>query len=200
MNKLAILVSGRGTNMIALHKATLDGRLNAQIGLVISNKEKAPALDYCKDNSLHHKVFKLKDYPSRTDHAKAMIDEIDKAGCNLVVLAGYMLLVPENFVNHFRYRLLNIHPALLPSFPGIDGIKQAFDYGVKFTGVSVIFVSHGCDDGEIVIQKTVEVLKTDTLETLEEKIHKVEHEIFWQAVKVVLDGKFKINGRKVDIL
>lgn len=200
MNKLAILVSGRGTNMIALHKATLDGRLNAQIGLVISNKKDAPALDYCRENNLPCLVMKLKDYPSRTDHAKAMIDEIEKAGCNLVVLAGYMLLVPENFVDHFRYRLLNIHPALLPSFPGVDGIKQAFDYGVKFTGVSVIFVSNGCDDGEIIIQKTVEVLETDTLETLEEKIHKVEHEIFWQAVKVVLDGKFKINGRKVEIL
>lgn len=200
MNKLAILVSGRGTNMIALHKATLDGRLNAQIGLVISNKKDAPALDYCRENNLPCLIMKLKDYPSRIDHAKAMIDEIEKTGCNLVVLAGYMLLVPENFVDHFRYRLLNIHPALLPSFPGVDGIKQTFDYGVKFTGVSVIFVSHGCDDGEIIMQKTVEVLETDTLETLEEKIHKVEHEIFWQAVKIVLDCKFKINGRKVEIL
>ncbi|MBP7732223.1 MAG: phosphoribosylglycinamide formyltransferase [Caldisericia bacterium] len=200
MNKLAILVSGRGTNMIALHKATLDGRLNAQVGLVISNKKDAPALEYCRENNLPCLVMKLKDYPTRVDHANAMIDEIEKAGCNLVVLAGYMLLVPENFVDHFKYRMLNIHPALLPSFPGVDGIKQAFEYGVKFTGVSVIFVSHGCDDGEIIMQKTVEILETDTLEILEEKIHKVEHEIFWQAVKIVLDGKFKIKGRKVEIL
>lgn len=199
MNKLAILVSGRGTNMMALHKATLDGRLNAQVGLVISNKKDAPALEYCKQNNIAHLVLKLKDYPSKVEHAKAMIDEIEKAGCNMVVLAGYMLLVPENFVDHFRYRLLNIHPALLPSFPGVDGIKQAFDYGVKFTGVSVIFVSHGCDDGEIIIQKPVEILETDTYETLEERIHKVEHEIFWQAVKIVLDGNFEIKGRKVEI-
>lgn len=200
MNKLAILVSGKGTNMIALHQATLDGRLNAQIGLVISNKKDAPALDYCRENNLPCLVMKLKGYPTRVEHARAMIDEIEKAGCNLVVLAGYMLLVPEIFVDHFRYRLLNIHPALLPSFPGVDAIKQAFDYGVKFTGVSVIFVSYGCDDGEILMQKPVEIFNTDSLEILEEKIHKVEHEIFWKAVKIVLDGKFRINNRKAEII
>lgn len=199
MNKLAVLVSGKGTNMIALHRATLDGRLDAKIGLVISNKKDAPALDYCRENGIPHLTMKLKDYTTRSDHAKAMIDEIEKAGCNLVLLAGYMLLVPENFVDRYRHRLLNIHPALLPSFPGIDSIKRAYDYGVKYTGVSVIFVSYGCDDGEIVMQKTIEILTDDTLEALEEKIHKTEHELYWQAVKTVLDGNFAINGRKVEI-
>ena len=200
MKKLAILVSGKGTNMIALHQATLDGRLNAQIELVISNKKDAPALQYCNEKGIPYLILKLKDYPTRSDHATAMIDEIEKADCDLVVLAGYMLLVPENFVDHFRYRLLNIHPALLPSFPGVDGIKQAFDYGVKITGVSVIFVSYGCDDGEIIMQRPVEILATDAVEFLEEKMLKVEQEIFWQAVKIVLNGNFRINGRKVEIL
>jgi phosphoribosylglycinamide formyltransferase-1 len=199
MNKIAILVSGRGTNMIALHKAMLDGRLDARIGLVISNKKDAPALVYCRENNIPHVTIKLKDFASRSDHAKAMIDEIEKSGCNLVVLAGYMLLVPENFVDRYRNKILNIHPALLPSFPGIDSIKRAYDYGVKQTGVSVIFVSYGCDDGEIIMQNCVEITDSDTLETLEEKMHKIEHEMYWQAVKIVLDGRFEINGRKVEL-
>lgn len=197
MKKIAVLVSGRGSNMAALHKATVDGRLDAEIGLVISNKEKAPALDYCRENNIPYVVIKLKDYPDRDAHAQAMKTEIDKAGCDLVVLAGYMLLVPKDFVTYYRYRLINIHPALLPSFPGVDGIKQAFDYGVKYTGVSVFFVSYGCDDGEIIMQEPVEIHESDTLDTLEERIHIVEHETLWQAAKIVLEKRFEISNRKV---
>jgi phosphoribosylglycinamide formyltransferase-1 len=200
MKNIAVLVSGRGTNMMALHKACLDGRLDARIAIVISNREKAPALDYCRENNLNYKVLKLKDYPDRLAHAKAMMDEIDGIGCDLVVSAGYMLLTPEDFVTHYRHRFINIHPALLPSFPGVDGIAQAFEYGVKITGVSVFFVSYGCDDGEIILQKSVEILESDTIETLEEKIHKTEHEMLWRAAKIVLDGNFRVIGRKVEIL
>ncbi len=200
MKKIAVLVSGRGTNMIALHKATQDGRLDAQLSLVISNKTDAPALDYCKDSGIPCKVLRLRDYKDRRDHAQALIEAIDNAGCEVVVLAGYMLLVPPNFVEHYRYRLINIHPALLPSFPGVDGIKQAFDYGVKITGVSVIFVSNGCDDGEIIMQKPIIIDDSDTLESLEQKTHVLEHEMLWQATKIVLDRRFRVSGRKVEIL
>lgn len=200
MKKIAVLVSGRGTNMIALHKATLDGRLDARIALVISNKSDAPALDYCRNNGIPWSIFRLKNYKDRTDHANALIEAIDNAGCDVVVLAGYMLLVPESFVDHYRYRLVNVHPALLPSFPGVDGIKQAFEFGVKVTGVSVIFVSYGCDDGEVILQKPVAIEESDTLESLELKIHVLEHEMLWQATKIVLDGRFRVSGRKVEIL
>ncbi len=200
MKKIAVLVSGRGTNMIALHKSTQDGRLDAQVALVISNKTEALALDYCKESRIPWKVLRLRDYKDRQNHAQALIDAIDNAGCDVVVLAGYMLLVPPNFVDHYKYRLINIHPALLPSFPGVDGIKQAFDYGVKITGVSVIFVSNGCDDGEIIMQKPIIIEDSDTLESLEQKTHVLEHEMLWQATKVVLDGRFRVSGRKVEIL
>lgn len=200
MKKIAVLVSGRGTNMIALHKSTQDGRLDAQVALVISNKTEALALDYCKDSGIPCKVLRLKDYKDRQDHAQALIEAIDGVGCDIVVLAGYMLLVPPNFVEHYRYRLINIHPALLPSFPGVDGIKQAFEYGVKITGVSVIFVSNGCDDGEIIMQKQIIIDESETLESLEQKTHVLEHEMLWQATKIVLDGHFRVSGRKVEIL
>jgi phosphoribosylglycinamide formyltransferase-1 len=155
---------------------------------------------YCKENGIPSKVLRLKEFKDRGEHANAMIKAIDEFKCEVVALAGYMLLVPANFVDHFRYRLINIHPSLLPSFPGVDAISQAFGYGAKVTGVSVIFVSYGCDDGEIILQKPVTIEEDDSLGSLETKIHEIEHEMLWRAVKIVLDGRFKVVDRKVEIL
>lgn len=199
MKKIAVLVSGRGSNMSALHRATKDGRLNAEISLVISNKSKAAALDYCSENRIPSKVIKLRDYDSRDAYSSAIADEIEKIGADLIVHAGFMLLLTKPYIDRFKGKILNIHPALLPSFPGVDAQQQAIDYGVKVSGCSVIFVDEGCDTGPIILQKAVEVKESDTAESLSERILAAEHDTLWRACKLVLEGKTVIEGRKVII-
>lgn len=200
MKKIAVLVSGRGSNMSALHRATKDGRLDAEISLVISNKSKADALDYCKEHGIESKVVKLKDYENRDVYSVAIADEIEKIGADLIVHAGFMLLLTKPYIERFKGKILNIHPALLPSFPGVDAQQQAFDYGVKVSGCSVIFVDEGCDTGPIILQKEVEVKESDTVESLSECILIAEHDTLWRACKLVLEGKTEIVGRKVKIM
>lgn len=192
-------MSGRGSNMSALHRATKDGRLDAEISLVISNKSKAAALDYCKEHDIQSKVFKLKDFDNRDTYSSAIADEIEKIGADLIVHAGFMLLLTKPYIERFKGKILNIHPALLPSFPGVDAQQQAIDYGVKVSGCSVIFVDEGCDTGPIILQKAVEVKESDTAESLSERILAAEHDTLWRACKLVLEGKTEIVGRKVKI-
>lgn len=192
-------MSGRGSNMSALHRATKDGRLDAEISLVISNKSKAAALDYCKEHGIQSKVVKLKDFDNRDTYSSAIADEIEKIGADLIVHAGFMLLLTKPYIERFKGKILNIHPALLPSFPGVDAQQQAIDYGVKVSGCSVIFVDEGCDTGPIILQKAVEVKESDTAESLSERILAAEHDTLWRACKLVLEGKTEIIGRKVKI-
>lgn len=199
MKKIAVLVSGRGSNMMALHRATKDGRLDAEISLVISNKSKAAALDYCRENGITSKIIRLKDFESRDAYSVAIADEIEKIGADLIVHAGFMLLLTKPYIDRFKGKILNIHPALLPSFPGVDAQQQAIDYGVKVSGCSVIFVDEGCDTGPIILQKAVEVKESDTAESLSERILAAEHDTLWRACKLVLEGKTEIEGRKVKI-
>jgi phosphoribosylglycinamide formyltransferase 1 len=199
-NRIAVLVSGRGSNLMALHQAIIDRKLDAKITIVISSRSNAKALEYCKENHIPHKVFNKKNYPNRESLFSDISDCIDSHKADLIVLAGFMLLTPKEFTQKYFGRMVNIHPALLPSFPGLHAQKQAFDYGVKVTGCTVFFVDEGCDTGPIIIQKTVTVLEKDTEDSLSSRILEAEHETIWRACKLVLDRRTIIEGRRIRIL
>lgn len=196
MKKIAVLVSGRGSNLRALYGAIEQGKLDAEICLVVSNKSKAPALEFCRNKNIPYQICKLKDFESREAFFDHLAGIVSLSGANLVVLAGFMMLVTPNFIRHFPNKVINIHPSLLPSFPGLDAQKQAFDYGVKISGCTVFMVDEGCDTGPIIIQRAVEVLETDTEETLADRILTVEHDTLWRACKIMLDGKVSVSGRR----
>ncbi len=196
MKKIAVLVSGRGSNLRALYGAIEQGKLKAEICLVVSNKSKAPALEFCRNKNIPYQICKLKDFESREAFFDHLAGIVSLSGANLVVLAGFMMLVTPNFIRHFPNKVINIHPSLLPSFPGLDAQKQAFDYGVKISGCTVFMVDEGCDTGPIIIQRAVEVLETDTEETLADRILTVEHDTLWRACKIMLDGKVSVSGRR----
>ncbi|HOR46988.1 MAG TPA: phosphoribosylglycinamide formyltransferase [Caldisericia bacterium] len=196
MKKIAVLVSGRGSNLKALYGAIEQGKLEAEICLVVSNKSKAPALEFCRDKNIPYQVCKLKDFESREVFFDHLAGILAPSNADLVVLAGFMMLVTPNFIRRFKNRVINIHPSLLPSFPGLDAQQQAFDYGVKVSGCTVFIVDEGCDTGPILIQKPVEVLETDTEETFADRILSVEHDTLWRACKIMLDGRVSVSGRK----
>jgi len=196
VRKIAVLVSGRGSNLMALHRAVKEGLLDASIDLVISNMRKAPALDYCRDNDLEYVVIKKKDFQDREAYFDHVGNIADQRGIDLIVLAGFMLLVSRDFVERFWGKLINIHPALLPSFPGLDANKQVFEHGVKVTGCTVFFVDDGCDTGPIIAQKCVPVLEDDTLKSMSERVLKAEHDTLWRACKLILEDKVKIEDRR----
>jgi len=195
--KVGILVSGRGSNMEAILKASKSNIFNAEVVLVLSDKADAPALEIAKASKVPTVFLDPKDFPAREDYDKALVDQLNKAKVGLVCLAGYMRIVTPVFLKAFPNRIMNIHPALLPSFKGLHGQKQAFDYGVKVAGCTVHFVSEEPDSGPIIAQAAVEVQEDDTVETLSTRILEEEHKIFPQAVPLFAQGKLEIKGRKV---
>ncbi len=188
MKKLGILVSGAGTNLQALMEAAQLPGFPAEIILVISNISGVKALDRARQMSLPTEIVPHQGR-SREDFERDMITRLDKAQVDLVVLAGFMRVLSPVFVRHFRGRLINIHPALLPSFPGTRAIDQAWNYGAKVTGVTVHFVDEGMDTGPIILQKEVPIDEKDDLSSLERKIHLVEHQIYPEAVRLVALGR-----------
>lgn len=200
MKRIAVFVSGRGSNLIALHQAITDGSLEAELSIVISSRSNAKALEYCRESDIPFKVFTKKSYLDRESLFSDISDCIENIGIDLIVLAGFMLLTPHEFVQKYKGRLINIHPALLPSFPGLHAQKQAIDHGVKISGCTVLFVDEGCDTGPIIIQRSLEVHEDDTEESLSSRILKIEHDTLWRACKLILDGRTRIDGRRVKVL
>lgn len=200
MKRIAVFVSGRGSNLVALNNAIKDGRLDAEIEIVISNKRKIGAIDYSELENIPHEIFKKKDYETREQMFDDIAELIDSLKIDLLVHAGFMLLTPDSFTEKYWGKMINIHPSLLPSFPGLHAQKQAFDAGVKITGCSVFFIDKGCDTGPIIMQKSVPVFENDTEDTLSARILKTEHDTLWRACKTVLSGKARIEGKKVRIL
>ena len=194
--KLGILLSGRGSNFEAIADGVAAGRLPAQIAVVISNRAEAPGLQAAKRRGLPTLLLPSKGR-SRAEHDADVVRALRQAQVDWVCLAGYMRLLSPYFVAAFPQRILNIHPSLLPSFPGLESQKQALDYGVKFAGCTVHFVDENLDAGPIVLQAVVPVEDDDTEETLSARILKEEHRIYSEAVKLVLEGRFKIEGRRV---
>lgn len=199
MNKtvLGVLVSGRGSNLQAIIKAIASGELNARIGVVISDKPEAKALEHAEKCAIPALCMERKNYPSRDDFETAIAGQLAACGVELVVLAGFMRILGSRFIQRFVGRIMNIHPALLPSFPGLDAQKQAVEYGVRISGCTVHFVDEGMDSGPIILQEAVPVMSEDTADTLAAKILAVEHKLYPHAIKLYCQGRLRMQGRRV---
>lgn len=196
MKRLGILLSGRGSNCEAIADHIDRGDLLAQIAVVVSNVSEAPGLGKARLRGLEAVYIDPRGL-RREDFDRQVISELQRKKVDLVCLAGFMRLLSSAFVQAFPQRVLNIHPSLLPAFPGLEAQKQALQYGVKLTGCTVHFVDEGLDSGPIILQATVPVLDDDTEESLSARILEQEHKIYSQAIQVVLDGRIKLRGRRV---
>jgi phosphoribosylglycinamide formyltransferase 1 len=196
MKNLGILLSGRGSNFEAIADNVASGALDAKIAVVISNRTDAPGVESARRRGLNALVIPSKG-KVREDHDGEVVTVLRKHQVDVVCLAGYMRLLSPWFVQQFPNRILNIHPSLLPAFPGLDAQGQAFDYGVKASGCTVHFVDENLDHGAIVVQKVVPVLDGDDAHTLAARILEQEHIAYSEAIRVVLEGEYRIEGRRV---
>ena len=194
--KLGILLSGRGSNFLAVADSVAAGRINAEIAVVISNRADAPGIESARQRGLDARVIPSKGR-AREQHDTEVVSALKEKKVDLVCLAGYMRLLSPWFVQQFRDRILNIHPSLLPAFPGLEAQKQAFEYGVKVSGCTVHFVDEHLDHGAIILQKTVPVLATDDEHTLAARILEQEHLAYTEAINIVLEGNYEIVGRRL---
>jgi phosphoribosylglycinamide formyltransferase-1 len=198
--RIGVLVSGRGTNLQAIIDACEKGEIPAEVVLVISNKKDAYALERAKRHNIPALFISHKAFPNREEFEKALIAELDKREVDLVCLAGFMRILSPYFVNHYRGRIMNIHPALLPAFKGLYGEKvheAVLASGAKFTGCSVHFVTEDVDSGPIILQRVVEVKDDDTVETLAERVLKEEHQAYKEAIKLFCEDRLAIVGNRV---
>ena len=197
---IAVFVSGNGTNLQALIDAQSKGDLSEGcIKLVVCDKPGVFALERAKETGIKTFVLEPKDFDKREDFDKEILKVLEKEKIELIVLAGFMRLLSGCFIQEYKNKILNVHPSLLPSFKGVNGIRKAFEYGVKVTGVTVHFVSEKLDEGPIVLQEEVDIKEDETLISLEEKIHEVEHKLYPKAVKMFVDGKLTIDGRIIKV-
>ena len=199
MKNLGILLSGRGSNFEAIAHNVASGKLGANIAVVISNQPDALGIESARRRGLNALVLPSKGM-QREEHDRAVVSALREHQVDLVCLAGYMRLLSPWFVAQFPNRILNIHPSLLPAFPGLEAQKQAFDYGVKVSGCTVHFVDADLDHGAIILQKTVPVLDTDDEQALAARILKQEHIAYSKAIRIVLAGKYHIVGRRVVVV
>lgn len=196
MKKLGILLSGRGTNFEAIARAVEAGDIPAEIAVVVANRPNARGLARALEMGLAAECIPSKGL-EREVYDRQVIERFEAAGVDLVCLAGYMRLLSAHFIDRYRGRILNIHPSLLPAFTGLEAQKQAFDYGVKFAGCTVHFVDEKLDHGPIIQQAVVPVLDTDDAHTLAERILAEEHRIYPESVRRVVEGKVRLEGRRV---
>ena len=200
MHKIGVLISGRGTNLQAIIDACKDGSIpDTQVALVVSNNPAAYGLERAKAAGIPTKVILREDFETRKAFDMAVADALDEAGVEVVCLAGYMRILSKAFVKRYYGRCLNIHPALLPSFPGLEGQKQAWDYGAKISGCTVHYVDEGCDTGPIILQRPVAVDEGCSVEELAAEILKEEHIAYPEAIRLHLAGRLEIDGRRVRV-
>ena len=194
--RLGILISGRGSNFLAIAKAIAGHHLDAEIAVVISNRPEAPGIAAAQERGLRALTLPSKSL-DREAYDRQLIDELRASNVDLACLAGYMRILSGHFIREFHQRILNIHPSLLPAFPGLDAQHQALEHGAKFSGCTVHFVEEGLDSGPIISQAVVPVLADDTAESLSTRILKEEHRIYPEAIGLVLSGQYRIEGRRV---
>ena len=197
--KLGVLISGSGSNLQSIIDQIERGALNARITMVVSNKPEAYGLTRARKHGIPQTVLNHQDFENREDFDRELLRVLQTAGVELVALAGFMRILTPYFLRAFPDRIINIHPALLPSFPGTHVQRKALDYGVRFSGCTVHFVDEGVDTGPIIIQAVVPVLEGDTAETLAARILKEEHKIYPQAIRYFAQGRIVKNGRRVEI-
>ena len=194
---LGVLLSGRGSNLEALAESVAAGRIpNSEISIVVSNRETAQGIERARARGIEARVIPSKGL-EREAYDKMVVAALRERNVDLVCLAGYMRLLSPYFVKEFPQRILNIHPSLLPAFPGLESQRQALEHGAKFSGCTVHFVDECLDAGPIIMQATVTIEDCDTPETLAERILREEHRIYTEAVRIVLEGRYRIEGRRV---
>jgi phosphoribosylglycinamide formyltransferase-1 len=196
MTRLGILLSGRGSNFVAIADSIVAGRIDAEISVVISNREEAPGLVIARDRGLNAVCIPSKGL-DRVVYDRMVMEELKRNDVELICLAGFLRLLSADFVRAYPRAILNIHPSLLPAFPGLDAQHQALGYGVKMSGCTVHFVDEHLDSGPIILQSTVPVLDDDTVDSLSARILKEEHRAYSEALQLVVSGKFRITGRRV---
>ncbi len=201
LKKIAVLVSGSGSNLQAIIDSIKNGYIkNTVISVVLSNNPDAFGIKRAQKAGIPVSVIEHSKFETRENFEKELVDTLKKYEVNYVILAGFMRVLTNYFISAFKNRILNIHPALLPSFPGVDAQKQAFDYGVKFSGCTVHFVDEGTDTGPIIVQAVVPVLEQDTEESLKKRILAQEHKIYPYAIKLLVEEKLAIVGNKVKLI
>jgi phosphoribosylglycinamide formyltransferase 1 len=199
MLKLGVLISGRGSNLQAIIDACEAGKVPAGVAVVISNNPEAGGLERAKKHNIPAIVVEPKGFKDKNIYELEIVKELKKHNVELVCLAGYMRIVGQVLLEHFPHKIINIHPSLLPSFPGLHAQRQALDHGVTVTGCTVHFVDEGCDTGPIIVQSAVPVKENDTEETLSERILQQEHHIYPLAIEFVAKDKLLIDGRRVKL-
>lgn len=197
MIRLAVLLSGRGSNFAAIHHAVVDQELDAVIVAVISNRAAAPGIARASEWGYNAHILDNRLYPNREAHETAVRQVLDSAQPDFIALAGYMRLLSASFVEAYRNRIVNIHPSLLPSFPGVDAQAQAVAHGVKISGCTVHIVDENLDAGPIIVQRAVEVHDDDTGETLAARILEQEHIAYVEGLRILANGRYRIDGRRV---
>jgi phosphoribosylglycinamide formyltransferase-1 len=197
--KIGVLASGRGSNLQAMIDAIGSKELDARMEIVISDKPGAFALERAGVHGIDTCVLEIKKFKDRSEYEKEIVKTLKSKNVDLVCLAGYMKIVGHTLLKEYRWKMINIHPALLPSFPGLHAQKQALDYGAKVSGCTVHFVDEGTDTGPVILQVAVPVLEHDTEETLSERILEQEHKIYVEAIRLFAEGRLSVDGRRVKI-
>lgn len=204
--RIVVFVSGGGTNLQSIIDHCEAGKIDARVVAVVSNKSSAYALERAKNHKIPALLVESKKYKDRSEHEQEVVSQLEPYKPELLVFAGYMRLVSEQFIRHFYNKernlpgIINIHPALLPSFPGTDGYGDAFKYGVKYSGITVHFIDEGVDTGPIILQETFPRKSTDTLEDFKKRGLEIEHELFPQSIHLYATNRLRIDGRYVKIL
>jgi phosphoribosylglycinamide formyltransferase-1 len=197
LKNIAVFASGRGSNFSAIASAIKNKRIRANLMLLVCDNPKAFVLKKAEKAKVKAVLVCRTDFSSKKDFEVEIIQHLKENNIDLIVLAGYMRILSAEFVSKYRGRIINIHPSLLPAFRGEYGIKDAFVYGVKVTGVTVHFVDEHMDNGAIILQQVLPIKEKDTMITLEAKIHKIEHKLYPEAIKLLVEGKLRTKGRKV---
>ena len=196
---IGVLASGRGSNFEAIARAVASGAIPCALAVLISDRAEAPALSLARAHGIESLAIEAREHPGREAHDKAILGALEERGVGLVCLAGYLRLLSPGFVRHFAGRLLNVHPSLLPAFPGLHAQRQALEYGVRVTGATVHFVDEGTDTGPIVLQAAVAVRGDDTEASLTARILAEEHRIYPEAIHLYAEGRIRLDGRRVHI-
>jgi len=195
--RIGILASGNGTNLQAIIDAIENKQLDASIEIVISDQPNAYALERAKKHHLPFQLIERKSYPDKNSFEEEMIQTLRSKKVEWIILAGFMRLLSPFFIQEYSEHILNLHPSLLPAFPGKEAIKQAYEYPVKITGCTIHLVDEGCDTGPIIAQETIGIENEDTLESLTEKVHEREHQLYIKVLQWISDNRVEIKGRKV---
>jgi phosphoribosylglycinamide formyltransferase 1 len=199
MKKFAVFASGRGTNFSAIMRAVKKGSLKADLALLVCDNPKAPVIQKARRAKIAVFLVCRENFPSKDAFETAIVNRLSQEKIELIALAGFMRIIGPALLGAYREKIINIHPALLPSFKGAHAIQDAFDYGSKTTGVTVHFVDEKTDHGPIILQRAVAVKESDTMASLETRIHAVEHKLYPEAIGLFLEGKLKVTGRKVRV-